>query len=211
MEKSGELENTIILYTADHGDFAGEYGLFHKNLGIYDSIHRIPFLLSWSDGPKGRLCNALIESVDWYPTLCSLCNIPIPPEREGIDLLPVARGEIDEKNAVFCEWGTVSAIRTHEFRLVFYAQTGEGELYDHRKDPGETDNLWWTADYVTEKTQLLGQLLAFTMGYEKIGTPKTDIQYAPTRLVHFGGRYWSQLKKAYTYETTWPPTEDEGP
>ena len=72
LDEVGELENTIVLYCADHGDFAGDHGLFHKNFGIYDSIHRIPFVLRYPGGPSGTRCDAIVESVDWYPTLCRL-------------------------------------------------------------------------------------------------------------------------------------------
>ncbi|MBI4977393.1 MAG: sulfatase-like hydrolase/transferase [Spirochaetes bacterium] len=86
LTESGDIENTIIFYTADHGDFAGEHGLFHKNFGIYESIHRIPFLLSRPGGPRGGRFDGLVESVDLYPTLCELAGIPLPAGRDGTPL-----------------------------------------------------------------------------------------------------------------------------
>ena len=78
LDEMGELDNTVVFYTADHGDFAGDHGLFHKNFGIYESIQRVPFLLSWPGGPQGATSDELVESVDWYPTLCALCDVPMP-------------------------------------------------------------------------------------------------------------------------------------
>ncbi len=220
LDALGELENTIILYHADHGDFAGEHGLFHKNMGIYDSIHRIPFVLSWPGGPQGTHCDALIEAVDWYPTLCELCEIPQPDERDGVSLLPVMRGASPGKDAVFCEWdwlnpgGKISAIRTHDYRLVYYAGINDGELYDHRTDPGEMRNCWRNPDYLAVKTELLERLLSFTLGYraetdmardQKIGQAE---RYAPTPLLHKHRRYWHDLLAAYHQETDWPPEHD---
>jgi hypothetical protein len=171
MMNGRELENTVVLYCADHGDFAGDHGLFHKNFGIYDSIHRIPFALRWPGGPSGMTCDAIVESVDWYPTLCNLCDIPIPDCRDGCDLVTVVNGVVDGKDAAFCEWdwanpaSKVSAIRTRDFRLVFYGGSDEGELYGHRSDPGEIVNVWGDPDYGDVRFELLAKLMRFTLEY----------------------------------------------
>lgn len=215
LEQMGELENTIIFYTADHGDFAGEHGLFHKNLGIYESIQNIPFLLSWPEGPKGVKCSELTESVDLYPTLCSLCNIPLPEGREGSSLLPVALGQSKGKDAAFCEYSMggnrISAIRTDFYRLVYYAGSKDGELYDHRNDSGETKNLWNSMEYREVRLELIEKLLGFTMGHSVITDALYDskigheLRYSPVKLLHKNGRYWSGLKKAYEEKVSWPP------
>ncbi|MFC1451940.1 sulfatase [Verrucomicrobiota bacterium] len=217
LAEAGELENTIVLYTADHGDFAGEHGLFHKNLGIYESIHRIPFVLTWPGGPQGRQCNAIVESVDWYPTLCGLCNVPAPKDTEGIDLIPVTNGDRPVKDAAFCEWdwpiGRISAIRTEDFRLVYYQGSAEGELYDRRDDPGETRNLWADAAYAGTRMALVERLLGFTMQYRADSDLAADrilgekLKHTPRYLVHFGRRYWSELKDAYERGSSWPPVD----
>ena len=64
LEKEGEMENTIIIYTSDHGDFAGEHGLIHKNFGIYESIHRIPFIVYY----PGSVSYTHLT----LPTICSV-------------------------------------------------------------------------------------------------------------------------------------------
>ena len=56
LKASGDWENTVVVYLSDHGDFAGEHGLCLKNFGIYESIHRIPFLLKLPGGPQGEVC-----------------------------------------------------------------------------------------------------------------------------------------------------------
>ena len=207
LEQTGDLDNTIVFYTADHGDFAGEHGLFHKNFGIYDSIHRIPFLLNWPGGPEGVGCEEIVESVDWYPTVCALCGVPVPDGREGSNLLPVVGGEAAWKEAAFCEWGHCSAVRTAHHRLVFYRDSGEGELYDHRDDPGEAANRWSDPDYQSVKVELLQRLLSFTMHYGTKGPAALDTRYAPTPLVQFGQVYWRDLQRAYETKGTWPPRE----
>lgn len=217
LEEIGELENTVICYNADHGDFAGDHGLFHKNLGIYESIQKIPYLLSWPGGPKGSTCDALVESVDLYPTLCELCGITPPGGRDGISLLPVVAGERG-KEAVFCEWEMfwpaphrTSAIRTKRWRLVYYSGHQTGELYDRAADPGEIRNLWDDPACLSVKTGLLQQLLDFTMQYER----KTDYDFdlteggkdalTPSRLLHSGKVSWSRFLHLCNTPSPWPP------
>lgn len=220
LEAEGELENTIVFYTADHGDFAGEHGLFHKNFGLYDSICRIPFLLSWPGGPQGVVRDDLVESVDLYPTLCELCDVPVPDGREGRSLVPVGHGAGSDRDAVFTEWDwwrlrrKVSAIRTADFRLVFYGGEEGGELYDHRDDPGEVVNRWDEPAYAGVRLDLLERLFSFTQRY-RTKTEFSDDQrldgehlHSPTRLLHKGRRYWSRLLAAYEEPADWPPPAD---
>ncbi len=62
LRETGELENTIVVYTADHGDFAGDHGIADKNMGIYESIHRVPWMISYPGCPQGQTRDAIIES-----------------------------------------------------------------------------------------------------------------------------------------------------
>ncbi len=217
LESVGELENTIVFYTADHGDFAGEHGLFHKNFGLFDSIQKIPFLLKWPGGPAGVTCDRLVESVDLYPTLCELCDVPLPEGRDGMSLAAVEKGECD-RDAVFCEWqnfdrepARLSSIRTREFRLVCQTGQAEGELYDHRTDPGETENRWNDPQYAAIRFELLQRLLEFTLQYsaetDVPGDRKLDRleRDTPKGLLHKGKIYWSTLQKAYGAKEQWPP------
>ena len=106
LKKSGEWENTVVVYTADHGDFAGEHGLMLKNLGIYEPIHRIPLIVRWPDAPTS-VCDAIVESVDFAPTLCAAVGLPPMPDTEGRDVRPVAEGEESGLEHVVCEWDFV--------------------------------------------------------------------------------------------------------
>ena len=104
LRQTGDLQNTVICYVADHGDFAGDHGLMQKNFGIYESIHRVPFLLAYPGCPAGTAVGALVESVDLYPTLARLMDVPVPAVVDGQDLRPVVEEGAPGKNAVVCEW-----------------------------------------------------------------------------------------------------------
>ncbi len=215
LEETGELENTIIFYTADHGDFAGEHGLFHKNLGLYESIQRIPYLLSWPGGPQGKVCEKLVESVDLYPTLCNLCKIPVPQGRDGADVVGIYQGN-ESKDAVYCEWQNfdekpikISSVRTEQYRLVFYAGVNEGELYDREKDPGELNNLWNDPAYMQIRFELFQKLMSFTLNYKTETDVNSDryldavTRNSPSQLLHKNGVYWSDLEKVYYSQPEW--------
>jgi choline-sulfatase/uncharacterized sulfatase len=219
LEEIGEADNTIVIYCADHGDFAGEHGLFHKNFGIYDSIHRIPFLLHWPDGPQGAVCDSFVETVDLYPTLCELCRVPLPNGRDGVSLVPAAMGQAGGKEQAYCEWEwldkKVAAIRTRDYRLVYYNGEIVGELYDHRSDPYEMRNVWGEPEYRETRLALTERLLNFVLNYQ-VRTSKKDDEmsntrdrYSPVKLLHKRGKYWSRLKRAYEEKVKWPPSEGE--
>jgi arylsulfatase A-like enzyme len=209
LREQGELDNTVIVYVADHGDFAGEHGLMQKNFGIYESIHRIPFLLWYPGCPDGREVTELAESVDLYPTLCQLMGIEVPDCVEGESLIPVIEDGAPGKDAVICEWSRVRpypmlhAIRTRDYRLVYYGSDQEGELYDRRTDPQELTNLYDNPQYLETQLALLGRMFDHVMDYSK----KSDAAYDRveshrtrntfSRLLHKGMVNWRDLDPLY--------------
>jgi len=209
LRETGELENTVICYVADHGDFAGEHGLMQKNFGIYESIHRIPFLLAYPDCPAGTESRQLVESVDLYPTLAGLMDLPLPPGIEGQDLRPVASGASPGKDAVVCEWARsgpipmIHAIRTPTFRLVYYGRDQEGELYDRNADPDELDNRYTDPTLAETRFDLTQRILDHVMRYEKKTDATSDrredrrIRNGFTRMLLKGGKRWPDIEELY--------------
>ncbi len=184
LERQGELDNTVICYVADHGDFAGQHGLCLKNLGIYEAIHRIPFILAAPNGPRGVECKAMVELVDLYPTLLDAAGLAelIPETVEGTSRMPEAAGKREGAEHVVCEYDFNAtqpyavAVRSRTHRLVLYPwQPDEiGELYDHRNDPGELDNLWEQPQHVNTRLALTEQALAFVSRYRRRCSTRDD-------------------------------------
>jgi arylsulfatase A-like enzyme len=206
LRAEGMLDSTFIIYTSDHGDFAGEHGLFHKNLGIYESVHRVPLLISRPDQSESLEDSRLIESVDLMPTILNELGIPCP---DGVDGTPID-GSAGSKEAAFCEWNwkgqDIIAIRTERYRLVYYSASGDGELYDVTKDPGETENLWQSQDHAIERESLTRQLLAYSLRYEKRSDSITDQglrhrdRLAPGYQLQFGLVAWSAITRGGSVE-----------
>ncbi len=209
LEQNGELENTIVVYSADHGDFAGDHGLRFKNLGIYESVHRIPFIFAYPGGPSGEDREAIIESVDLFPTLCELAGVPAPGGIDGRSLVAELEGRGNGRDFAICEWDfpppqrRVNAIRTRKYRLVYYSHELGGELYDHQDHPFEMTNRWEDPAYADARRDLMERLFDQVNLYSR----KTDIDrdrgvdqldfYTPTRLLHKRCGKWSDIERLY--------------
>ena len=200
LKENNLYENTVIVYTADHGDFAGYHGLMAKGVSIYDAIHNIPMVIRFPDGPRGEENNDLVESVDVYPTLCALAGVEVPDGVDGKNIYKDKKVSSD-KEAAFCEANGIAAIRTKKFRMVHHSHLKEHELYDLEKDPGELRNVYQESEYSEVKVDLLERLQSFTSEYAKRSSGKTDMLYSKdekvhiTNLIHKGGKYASDFEK----------------
>ncbi len=202
LKETGEYDNTIIVYHADHGDFAGEHGLMLKNFGVYESIHRIPWIMRIPDGPEDRTYNELIESVDLYPTLCEAANLAVPKNLDGASLIPVIERNTSGKEQVCVEWdfpqsemARVLSVRTKTHRLVYYPENpSDGELYKHENDAGELHNLYHDPACALVRLQLTECLLQHVSGFHRNIDFKTETHpTGPSVQIHKGGKQWSQL------------------
>ncbi len=206
LAETGELEDTIVVYAADHGDFAGDHGIYQKNIGIYESIHHIPFLIAYPGCPRGEVRDAIIESVDLFPTLCELADVPAPEGMDGRSIMPEVEGRGEGRPHAICEWDfpepqrRVNAIRTRRHRLTYYSHEQGGELYDHESDPYEMHNLWDDPAHLPTRLELLELLLDEVNGYRRRTDRDTDAQIdlddslTPTRLIHKKYRKWSEFE-----------------
>ncbi|MDP4286226.1 MAG: sulfatase, partial [Bacteroidota bacterium] len=156
LEKEGILDNTIILFTSDHGDLIGSHGYYFKQQP-YDESIRVPMLFHYSGkgGIKSGKYTAMINSEDIMPTLLGLSGIKVPNTVEGIDFSKYLRGnEKDPKDTVsiitciqpFGQWTRAHGgkeyrgIRTPHYTYVRDLK-GPWLLFDDEKDPYQLDNL----------------------------------------------------------------------
>ena len=145
LDDLGLRDNTIILYTADHGEMLGDRGIWYKN-SFYDGSATIPFIWSFPQAlPRDKVVHTPAMNMDIFPTLCDLCNLPKPPGLEGSSLLPVLKGSDDgkERYALSENYRGGFAgrmIRTTRWKYFFYTN-GDEYLYDMQADPGEELNM----------------------------------------------------------------------
>jgi len=155
LDRAGLADNTLLIFTSDHGTQMGAHGWhpFQKKVPYEDSL-LIPMIVRWPgifDG--GRTCDVLTAPVDIFPSLCSLCDVPIPRTVEGYDLSAAWRGEENavEQDAVLTMNFTAAydyLVNGEEWRGVrskdySYAKwlSGQTELFDLGNDPLQMNNL----------------------------------------------------------------------
>ncbi len=150
LPRLGLDDNTIIIFTGDHGWHLGEHGLWHKR-SLFEESARVPFIVFDPRAKgNGQRSLSLVELLDVYPTLCDLTSIPAPANLEGKSLRPVLDNPQSKlHDAAFTQarrgaeaenWGR--SVRTTRWRCTEWDEGRSGiELYDHEADPHEYTNL----------------------------------------------------------------------
>jgi arylsulfatase A-like enzyme len=131
-------ENTIVIFTSDHGEWLGEHLRYGKGHPGHDCIGRVPFIFHWPRGlvDPGRTVHATIEAVDVVPTLLECAGIPTPCHLQGRSFLPLIEDQSDQARAsALTEGQGWKTLRTDRFRYVIEAD-GSETLYDLWQDPG---------------------------------------------------------------------------
>ncbi len=156
-------ENTVIVFVGDHGFHLGEHGTWRKNT-LFEVALRSPLIIS-VPGQQPNRVDALTELVDIYPTLCDVCQLPIPSGLEGSSFMPVVRQPtLPWKTAAFSQLrrGGIRgrSIRTEQYRYTEWGNKGRRgiELYDYGADLNETVNIAELPENVELAAQLSERL-----------------------------------------------------
>ena len=151
LDKLGLRDNTIVVFTSDHGYHMGEHGLWQKR-SLFEQSARVPLILSTPNQRKrGIQTNSPSELVDLYPTLASLCGLTAPDHAVGIDLSPLLDNPDQSLKPFALTEESVNlnnhkfkgyAIRSDRYRYVEWDEGKKGiQLFDHKNDPEEMKNL----------------------------------------------------------------------
>jgi arylsulfatase A-like enzyme len=167
LERTGQAENTIVLYTSDHGDYAGAHGLFTKSIPAFDEAYRVPLLMRWPAGiaQPGQRVDAFTSLIDVGPTLLEAAGAQPLPDVHGRSLAPFLRGEMpvawpDQFVGEFMGHETFMTQRVVRTKTHKYVWNGFDfdELYDLQRDPYETTNLQADPAYEGVKRDLVARL-----------------------------------------------------
>lgn len=182
LDAQGLSDDTIVIYTADHGDYACEHGIVEKAPGICgDAICRVPSIWRWTGTFKaGHTTDQVIQNVDLAPTLISLLDLAPMHTCDGEDVTPLLEGE----NVTIHEFGVTEhpwskSILKGGWRLVYYpkgmfaeelGQERFGELYDLEDDPWEMRNLYFLGRHQHKVRELERDLMDWLVTTTRVKT-----------------------------------------
>ncbi len=158
LEKSGMLDNTIIVLTADHGDMQGAHGLTLKNV-MFEECQRIPFIFA-GNGIKSNYAdqeNVVVNGVDFLPTICDLTGVKYDSNLPGVSLKPVLTGKTKKlkREYVFTESYHAYQVNDGHYKYTIYELKGNPEtLTDLKANPGETINYANDPSYAEVKNKM---------------------------------------------------------
>lgn len=177
LEKEGLMDNTIIVYTSDQGFYMGEHGWFDKRF-MYEESFRTPLIIRYPKMIKGGTkSDALVQNIDYAPTMLSLAGVEKPAEMGGTSLEPLFDGQkpADWRTSLYYHYYDYPAVhnvrrhdgvRTDRYKLIHFYGEGKmkddksidcNELYDLQNDPNELNNLYGKEGYdnITSDLQVL--------------------------------------------------------
>ncbi len=186
LEETGCAENTIVVFTSDHGDQLLEHGLMGKNV-FFESSIRVPLMLKLPGKIRPSDQHNLVETIDVMPTLLELCGLPIPGDCHGRSLTSLIAnqlGKYSPRDAIFSEniipevitsgsldfefvpgqgikgirHPDAKMVRTERWKYNYYPE-GFAELYDLKNDPHEQQNLADDPQYAKTAVELKGRIL----------------------------------------------------
>jgi choline-sulfatase len=160
LAEKGVLDRTIWVYTADHGEMAGDHGRYGKTC-FYEPSVRVPLLFAGPGVQAGQHSSALVELLDLGKTLCELCRVPPHALDQGLSLAPILAGKsASHRDTAYCEMGCDKMIRDERYKLMWGEPSSDTRrlgrlhldkpvdiapspprLYDLQQDPRELHNL----------------------------------------------------------------------
>ncbi len=164
LSRTGLAEDTIIVYTADHGLSVGQHGLLGKQ-NLYDHSVRVPLILRGPGVPAGKQVDALTHTFDVYPTLCELAGLEIPETVDAISLLPVVQGTAREARPyLHSVYKHVQRMTQDQaWKLIVYSWDGNQgssrtQFFHLASDPWELNDLSEDMGVAAERERLEGEL-----------------------------------------------------
>src|SRR5262249_18710861 len=161
---SGRYDDTLIVFSSDHGLAIGSHGLFGKQ-NLYDHSMHAPLLFAGPGVPRGKRSDALCYLLDIFPTLGDLAGVKAPEGSEGKSLAPVLSGkQARVRDSLFFAYTKAQrAVRDERWKLIVYPQVNKVQLFDLQADPAERKDLASDEAHAAE----VERLTALLRGWQK--------------------------------------------
>ncbi len=167
LKANGLDKNTIVIYTSDQGFFLGEHGWFDKRW-MYEESFRTPLIINWPGVTKKSVTNSMVQNLDFAETILDMAGLPIPADMQGQSIVPVLKGKQkgDLHNALYYHFyenqehkvAKHIGVRTDRYKLIYFYENKEWELYDLKKDKNEMNNVYGLSAYKKIQEMMLKKL-----------------------------------------------------
>ncbi|MBO9200821.1 MULTISPECIES: sulfatase family protein [Niastella] len=168
LKANGLDKNTIIIYTSDQGFFLGEHGWFDKRW-MYEESFRTPLIVKWPGVTnKKTVTESMVQNVDLAETILDMAGLPIPGDMQGKSFVPLLKGKQkgNVHDALYYHFyenqehkvAKHIGVRTDRYKLIYFYEKNEWELYDLQKDSSEMHNVYNDAAYSKVQGQLKQKL-----------------------------------------------------
>ena len=185
IEKSGQADNTIVVYASDQGFFLGDHGWFDKRF-MYEPCYRTPFLVKWPGKTKpGSVSNDLVSNLDFAQTFLAAAGVQADPSMQGVSLLPLLEGKrpADWRKSLYYHYYEFPGahdvhrhygVKTARYKLLHSYHLGDWELFDAEQDPLDTKNVYHDPAYAEARKELETELARLRKHYQDPDDPKPE-------------------------------------
>lgn len=152
LEEAGLADDTIVIFTSDHGDWLGDHGLVLKGPMFYEGLLRVGLIVRGPGVRPGQVIEQPVSTIDLGPTFFDLADVSPQLTQHGASLRPLLEGRDAPRACARSEWEllpgrvgvglSLRCVRTRDTKLTLEIKSGVGEMYDLRTDPHEMQNLF---------------------------------------------------------------------
>ena len=196
LRELGLWEDTLFVFTSDHGESLGEHDLWFVHAGLYENTSRVPLVMRVPGGPAGVRVDTVVSLVDVMPTVLSALGLPAPEEVRGLDLLSLVGSESGGAAYLEHTGAQLEGVVTSRFKYIEHLKTtriysgypmdaGTVELYDLQQDPGEERNL--AVDHPEVVARMRAELERLKAGERGFEEERGDIDDEVLRALHAMG------------------------
>jgi len=177
LDENGQLkENTVVIYASDQSYFTGEHGWAEKRF-MYEEALKMPFLIRWPGHIEpGSRIDAMIQNIDYAPTILDIAGIDTPQEVQGRSFKPILEGQrpADWRESVYYHYydhgrhnvPRHEGVRTNRYKLIWYYTDDHYEFFDLTKDPHELQNVYGLDAYSSQVDSLKSELKRLRRQYQ---------------------------------------------
>jgi arylsulfatase A-like enzyme len=169
LDDNNMSENTVVIYCSDQSYFTGEHGWAEKRF-MYEEALKMPLLMRWPGKIQpGTKITAMVQNIDYAPTLLDMAGIPIPEEMQGRSMNPLLTGTVSEdwRSSIYYHYyehgghgvPRHEGVRTERYKLIHYYTDNIWEFFDLEKDPKEMYSRYDDPSYEPEINRLKKELL----------------------------------------------------